>query len=288
MEKEEWTSVIESNKGKSFSFSEIWNYRDLVLLFVRRDFVKEFKQTILGPLWFIIQPVFQTFVLVFMFGKVGGLAPENVPTVSFFLGGVLLWNLFSDILLKTSETFRANADIFGKVYFPRMVMPFAQIITSGLKFSVQLVFFVIVYSIEVYNSPFVEANLSIFLFPVYVIITAILATGIGLIISSMTTKYWDLRFLVQFGVQLLMYVSTVAVPLVSTTMVQMKGGWMEKLILANPISSLVEGMRYAFFGDVGGVFHKGALLYSSSVAVVTLVLGVFIFNRVERNFMDTV
>lgn len=285
MEKEEWTSVIESNKGKSFSFSEIWNYRDLVLLFVRRDFVKEFKQTILGPLWFIIQPVFQTFVLVFMFGKVGGLAPANVPTISFYLGGVLLWNLFSDILLKTSETFRANADIFGKVYFPRMVMPFAQIITSGLKFSVQLVFFLIVYFIEAFNSPFIEPNLTIALFPVYVLITAILATGIGLIISSMTTKYWDLRFLVQFGVQLLMFVSTVSISLL---VIQEQGGWMEKAILANPISSLVEGMRYAFFGDVGGVFHKGALLYSSSVALVTLVLGVFIFNRVERNFMDTV
>ncbi len=285
MEKEEWTSVIESNKGKSFSFSEIWNYRDLVLLFVRRDFVKEFKQTILGPLWFIIQPVFQTFVLVFMFGKVGGLAPANVPTISFYLGGVLLWNLFSDILLKTSETFRANADIFGKVYFPRMVMPFAQIITSGLKFSVQLVFFLIVYFIEAFNSPFIEPNLTIALFTVYVLITAILATGIGLIISSMTTKYWDLRFLVQFGVQLLMFVSTVSISLL---VIQEQGGWMEKAILANPISSLVEGMRYAFFGDVGGVFHTGALLYSSSVALVTLVLGVVIFNRVERNFMDTV
>lgn len=285
MEKEEWSSVIEANKGKAFSFREIWNYRDLVVLFVRRDFVKEFKQTILGPLWFIIQPVFQTFVLVFMFGKVGGLAPENVPTISFYLGGVLLWNLFSDILLKTSETFRANADIFGKVYFPRMVMPVAQIMTSGLKFMVQLVFFIIVYFIEAYSSPAVSPNITILLFPVYIIITAILATGIGLIISSMTTKYWDLRFLVQFGVQLLMFVSTVSISLL---IIQEQGGWMELAILANPISSLVEGMRYAFFGDAGGVFHEMGLIYSASTAIITLILGVIIFNRVERNFMDTV
>ena len=285
MSKENWTEVINSNQAKKISFSALWNYRDLIVLFVRRDFVKEFKQTILGPLWFVIQPIFQTCIVLFMFGKVGGLGPQGIPQVSFYLGGVLMWNLFSENLIKTSETFRANANIFGKVYYPRLVMPIAQILTSFLKLLVQLVIFFVAYFYELYNSPAIEPNWGIALVPVYFIITAVMGMGLGLIISSLTTKYWDLRFLVQFGVQLMMFVSTVTV---SYAVLADKPDWMQNAIMANPVSSLIEAFRFSFLGPLGGEIFVPGLIYSCSFAVITLLLGIFIFNKVEKNFMDTV
>ena len=285
MTKTEWTEIISPEKSKRISLAELWRYRDLILLFVRRDFVKEFKQTILGPLWFVIQPIFQTLIVLFMFGKIGGLGPQGIPQISFYLGGVLMWNLFAENLLKTSETFRANANIFGKVYFPRMVMPIAQMLNGFLKLFVQLLIFFIAYFYELATSPAIEPNMGILLVPVYFIIASVLGTGIGLIISSMTTKYWDLRFLVQFGIQLLMFISTVTV---SFSVLSDKPAWMQNAIMANPVSALIEAFRNAFLGPLGGEIFYPGLIYSTSFAVLSLIVGVLIFNRVERNFMDTV
>jgi len=285
MMSENWNEIISSGKSKKISLRELWSYRDLVILFVRRDFVKEFKQTILGPLWFVIQPIFQTCIVLFMFGKIGGLGPQGIPQISFYLGGVLMWNLFSENLVKTSETFRANANIFGKVYYPRLVMPIAQIITSFLKLLVQLSIFFVAYFYELYSSPAIDPNIGILLVPVYFLIAAILGTGLGLIISSLTTKYWDLRFLVQFGVQLLMFVSTVTV---SFSVLADKPVWMQNAIVANPVSSIIEAFRNAFLGPLGGEIYVPGLIYSCTFAVLSLIVGIIIFNRVEKNFMDTV
>ncbi len=282
---QKWNEIISSGNSKRISIRELWSYRDLVVLLVRRDFVKEFKQTILGPLWFVIQPIFQTCIVLFMFGKIGGLGPQGIPQISFYLGGVLMWNLFSENLVKTSETFRANANIFGKVYYPRLVMPIAQILTSFLKLLVQLSIFFVAYFYELYTSPAIEPNVGILLVPVYFMVAAILGTGLGLIISSLTTKYWDLRFLVQFGVQLLMFVSTVTV---SFSVLADKPVWMQNAIVANPVSSIIEAFRNAFLGPLGGEIYVPGLIYSCSFALVSLILGVIIFNRVEKNFMDTV
>ena len=279
-----WTTSIGKGDSNSFSFKELWRYRDLLFLFVRRDFVKEFKQTILGPLWFIIQPIFQTIILIFVFGKVGGLGPNGIPQITFYLAGTIVWNLFADCLLKTSEVFRANAGIFTKVYFPRLIMPLSTVFTSYLKVLVQLGILLAVYAYEFIFIGGFEPNFTIVLFPLYLIIASFLGLGMGLIISAMTTKYWDLRFLVQFSIQLLMFLSAVITPYY---VLAEKGGWMQKLIMLNPISSLIEAFRHAFLGNAGGWFHWQSLLYTVVTTIVVLALGIVIFRRVERNFVDT-
>ncbi|MCH2232317.1 MAG: ABC transporter permease [Crocinitomicaceae bacterium] len=279
-----WTTSIGKGDSNSFSFKELWRYRDLLFLFVRRDFVKEFKQTILGPLWFIIQPIFQTIILIFVFGKVGGLGPNGIPQITFYLAGTIVWNLFADCLLKTSEVFRANAGIFTKVYFPRLIMPLSTVFTSYLKVLVQLGILLAVYAYEFIFIGGFEPNFTIVLFPLYLIIASFLGLGMGLIISAMTTKYWDLRFLVQFSIQLLMFLSAVITPYY---VLAEKGGWMQKLIMLNPISSLIEAFRHAFLGNAGGWFHWQSLLYTVVTTIVVLALGIAIFRRVERNFVDT-
>ena len=281
----QWTQTITpKNKNTSF-FKEIIDYKDLILLIVRRDFVKEFKQTILGPIWFIIQPVFQTVILLFVFGKIGEMGPNGIPQISFYLSGVIIWNLFSDTLLKTSETFRANASVFGKVYFPRIIAPLSVMITNYLKFGVQLVLLFIVYAYEYSTSDLINPNLTLLLLPIYVILASLMGLGFGLIISSLTTKYWDLRFLVQFGVQLIMFMSTVITPY--SNLVD-KPGWMQYAIIGNPISSYIEGVRFSFLGIHGGTFYTPGLIYSTAVSISVLILGIIIFSRVEKTFMDTV
>jgi len=285
MEEKQWSETITPNRtGKNF-VKEITSYKDLLFLLVRRDFVKEFKQTILGPIWFVIQPIFQTLILLFVFGKIGEMGPNGIPQVSFYLSGVIMWNLFSDTLIKTSETFRANASVFGKVYFPRIISPLSVVITNYIKFGVQLVLLLIVYTYEISTSNSIEPNWTICLFPVFIVLTSIMGLGFGLIISSLTTKYWDLRFLVQFGVQLLMFMSTVITPFSN---LEGKPTWMQNAIIANPISSFIEVVRFSFLGKNGGTLFVSGLIYSILVSIFVLILGIFIFNKVEKNFMDTV
>ena len=281
----DWTEVITPKKKGKKLISELVNYKDLLFLLVRRDFVKEFKQTILGPLWFIIQPIFQTLILLFVFGKIGSMGPNGIPQTSFYLAGTVIWNLFSETLVKTSETFRENANVFGKVYFPRIIAPLSIVFTNFLKFGVQFMLFLIVFLFEYFSYNSFEISWTIVLVPVYLILVAMSGLGLGLIISSMTTKYWDLRFLVQFGVQLLMFMSTVITPFY---LLDDKPTWMKNAIIANPVSSYIEAFRFAFLGSNGGSLYVPGLLYSIIISFSTLIIGIIIFNRVEKNFMDTV
>ena len=278
---ENWDLVIE---GKSSLFDlklrEVWHYRDLLLMFVKRDFVSFYKQTILGPLWFFIQPLFTTIVFTFVFGNLAGLSTDGLPQPLFYLAGITAWNYFGDCITKTSTVFKDNANIFGKVYFPRLIMPLSIVTSNLVRFGVQMLLFIgmMVYFWAV-GAEF-QVTPAILLFPVLIVLMALLGLGLGLIITAMTTKYRDLSFLVGFGVQLLMYVTTVIYPLSAAPE---KYRW---LIELNPMTGMIEAFRYAFLGR--GEFTAASLGYSAVVTLVIMILGVVIFNRTEKNFVDTV
>lgn len=278
---EQWDLVIEG-KSSAFDlkFREVWQYRDLLLMFVKRDFVSFYKQTVFGPLWFFIQPVFTTIVFTFVFGKLAGLSTDGLPQPLFYLAGVTAWNYFADCINKTSMVFRDNANIFGKVYFPRLIMPLSIVISNLIRFGVQMLLFV---AMMVYFAVTVggfRLTWAIVLFPVLIAMMALLGLGVGLIITAMTTKYRDLSFLVTFGVQLLLYMTTVIYPLSAAPE---KYRW---LIELNPMTAIIEAFRYAFLGK--GEFTAWSLGYSAVVTLVIMLVGVVFFNRTERNFVDTV
>lgn len=281
IKEEKWDLVIE---GKTSLFDlklqEVWHYRDLLLMFVKRDFVSFYKQTILGPFWFFIQPLFTTIIFTFVFGNLAGLSTDGLPQPLFYLAGITAWNYFGDCITKTSTVFKDNANIFGKVYFPRLIMPLSIVTSNLVRFGVQMLLFIgmIVYFWAV-GADF-RLTSAILLFPVLIVLMALLGLGLGLIITAMTTKYRDLSFLVGFGVQLLMYVTTVIYPLSSAPE---KYRW---LIEMNPMTGIIEAFRFAFLGK--GEFTTWSLAYSSLVTLVIMVLGVFIFNKTEKNFVDTV
>lgn len=272
--------VIDSSHG-SVSFSQIWYYRDLLWLMVRRDFVAFYKQTVFGPLWFFIQPLFTTFIFTLLFNKLAGITTEGVPPVLFYMAGITLWNYFSDCLLKTSTVFKDNAQIFGKVYFPRLIIPLSIVCSNLIRFFVQLMLLAL-FIIGYYIKYGVGFNLSVYLllFPVIVILMALFGLGLGMIISAMTAKYRDLSFLVSFGVQLMMYATTVAYPL-SATPTEFKF-W----VLYNPMTTLIETFRFALFGS--GSFSWAMLILHTIVVLLVFLSGAWIFSRVEKNFMDTV
>ena len=275
-----WDLVIEPRSSwLSINLRELYNYKDLVALFVRRDFVSQYKQTLLGPIWFFIQPVFTTLIFTVIFGKVAGIATDGIPQPIFYMSGVVIWNYFSDCLTKSSETFQLNQTLFGKVYFPRLIVPLSVIISNLIKLGVQLILlfgFILYY---IFNGHQL-LNAYLVLFPFYIIIIAFLGLGLGLIISSMTTKYRDLRFLIQFGVQLAMYATPIVYPL--SIISESNRFW----ILLNPVSSVVEGFRFTLFGS--GFISLKWTLYSLIVSIIVLFFGVVVFNRVERSFIDTI
>jgi lipopolysaccharide transport system permease protein len=276
-----WDLVIEPQQHLlAIPVAEIWKYRDLLLLMVRRDFVSLYKQTILGPLWFIIQPLLTTVVFTIIFGNIAKISTDGLPHILFYMSGITCWNYFAECLTKTSETFTKNADVFGKVYFPRIIMPLSIVISNLLKFSIQFVLFGVFCVWFFATGAAIHLTPAVFLFPALVLIMATLGLGLGMIISSLTTKYRDLRFLLQFAVQLLMYATPIIYP-VST--LPEKYRW---LILSNPMTSVVETFRYAFLG--AGNFNIANLIYSGTVAVIVLAVGTVIFNRVEKTFMDTI
>lgn len=280
-EQQAWTEIIKpKTKWLNFRFKEIWRYRDLVALFVRRDFISVYKQTILGPAWYLLQALFTTLVFTLIFGRVAKIPTDGVPRILFYMSGVLCWNYFSQCLTKTSSTFILNAGIFGKVYFPRMTVPISTVISSLIGFGFQLIMFIgfLVYYYCV-GMP-VNINSSLFLFPVLIIMMAGMGLGFGIIVSSLTTKYRDLQYLVVFGVQLLMYATPVIFPL------SFFGGKLRTLVLLNPMTSIVETFKYSILGS--GTFNWLYLGYSAAFTIVILLIGVLLFNRVERNFMDTV
>ena len=258
---------------------DTWHYRDLLWLLVRRDFVAFYKQTILGPLWFFIQPLFTTLIFTFIFG-IAKISTEGVPAPLFYMAGVTAWNYFADCITKTSTVFRDNANIFGKVYFPRLIMPLSIVVSNLVRFGVQFLLFLcfmLYYSIK--GGAF-HPNNYIFLFPLLVLLMGLLGLGSGMIISALTTKYRDLAFLITFGVQLMMYASAVIMPLSSTPP---KYKW---IIQANPMTTIIEAFRYGFLGK--GTADWGSLTYATIFTLVTLMAGIIIFNRVEKNFVDTV
>lgn len=279
-----WTLEIKPRESLfHLNLREIWQYRDLLLMYIKREIVTFYKQTILGPLWFFIQPVFTTIIFMFVFGGLAGIPTDGIPQPLFYLAGITLWNYFSETLTKNSDTFLVNQAVFGKVYFPRMVVPLSVTITGLLKMVIQFAVFTLVYFWYAAKGSPVSLNAYAFLLPLLIVILAGLALGFGIIISSLTTKYRDLKFLITFAIQLWMYASPVIYPL------SVMEGRFEKymwVLQANPLTSVLETFKFGFLG--AGTFSWGMLAYSFGFMVVVLVLGVVIFNRVERSFMDVV
>ena len=276
-----WTRIIEPRESLfSLNLREVWQYRDLLFLLVRRDFVALYKQTILGPLWFFIQPLLQTIIFTVVFGGIANISTDGLPGIVFYMAGVTCWNYFSETLNKTSETFTVNAQIFGKVYFPRVIVPLSIVLSNLLKFGVQFLMFLVVWGYFMAKGKSISPNWAILLLPVVIGFMAGIGLGLGMIVSSLTTKYRDLRFLIQFGVQLAMYATPVIYP-VSSIPAKYAG-----YVASNPITPLVETFRYGWLGQ--GQFSWMGLGYSGAFCLVIVSLGMLIFNRVEKTFMDTV
>lgn len=277
---QQWTETIESEHSLfDLKLRQVWKYKDLVYMFVKRDFVAEFKQTILGPIWFFINPIFTTLVYVVVFGNIAGLSTDGAPKVLFYLAGVTLWNYFSTCLTKTSSVFRDNANIFGKVYFPRLVMPITIVLSNLMKFGVQFLLF-LAFLIYYIIQGEVQPNIWMLATPLIIILMAAFALGTGMIFSSLTTKYRDLQMLLGFGVSLFMYVTPVIYPLSS-----LKGIWKE-LALYNPLTGIFECFKYGWLGV--GDFTVEMLLTSSGIIFLILAIGTLIFTKVEKSFMDSV
>ena len=284
MRTKEWDLIIEP-KGNLFrlDLKEVWLYRDLLEMYIKREIVTFYKQTILGPLWFFIQPLFTTIVFMFVFGGLAKIPTDGIPQPLFYLSGICLWNYFSDSLTKTSDTFLTNQAVFGKVYFPRLIVPLAVTISGLLKMLIQLFLFAGVYIYFFIQGSAISLNVYALLFPVLIFILAGLGLGFGIIISSMTTKYRDLKFLVAFAIQLWMYATPVIYPLSVMEGSNKKYMW---LIQSNPLTAVLETFKYGFLGQ--GSFSWFSLGYSLLFTFILLILGTWIFNRVERSFMDVV
>lgn len=278
---QQWDLIIEGRSSLfDLKIADIWTYRDLLLMFVKRDFVSFYKQTVLGPLWFFIQPIFTTLVFTFVFGNLAKISTDGLPQALFYLSGITAWNYFSDCLTKTSTVFRDNANIFGKVYFPRLIMPLSIVVSNLVRFAVQLLLFLVVILYFGFNGADFHFTWVIVLFPVLVLLMALLGLGLGLIITALTTKYRDLSFLVMFGVQLLMYGTTVIYPLSAAPEKY------RKFIELNPMTGIIEAFRYAFLGK--GYFTAWSLVYSAVFTAILTVIGIIIFNKTERSFVDTI
>ena len=280
----ETSIVIESNhKLFDLNLATLWHYRDLLMILVKRDFISFYKQTLLGPIWFFVQPLFTTLTYIVIFGNIANVGTDGLPQALFYLSGITLWNYFSDCLLKTSTFFRDNSNIFSKVYFPRLIIPLSIIISNLIKFVVQFLLFLGFLFYYYYFQGFqVQLHLLdvLLLFPLLIIAMAFLGLGLGLIISALTTKYRDLSFLVTFGIQLMMYTTTVIYPLSITP------GKFRKLIAINPMTGVIETFRNIFLGK--GEISFDTLGYSLIFTIVALLLGLLIFNKVEKNFIDTI
>lgn len=279
-EKQEWTIEIKPKKRLlDIDLKGLWLYRDLFYMYVKRDIITVYKQTILGPLWFLIQPILTTIMYVFVFGGLAGISTDGIPQPLFYMSGILLWNYFNSAFMVSSNVFTTNASVFGKVYFPRLVVPLSGITSNLIKFGIQLILFIAIYLYYYIQGVNLSINWIIILFPVLILMIALHAMSWGLIISALTTKYRDLTQLVTFGIQLFMYVTPVIYPLSAAP---------EKyrmLISFNPLTPIFETFKYSCMGS--GSLDWIGLGYSFIVLLITLFLSIIIFNRVERNFMDT-
>lgn len=276
-----WDVVLTPQKSWfDFQIDQIWRYRDLLVLFVRRDIVSFYKQTIFGPLWYFLQPVFTTIVFTFVFGRLASLSTDGLPQPLFYMAGIMAWNYFSDCLTKTSTLFKDNAAIFSKVYFPRVISPLSIVISNLLRFGIQMVLFVFMIIYYLFKGYQFSIGWELCLFPVFVLFMAMQGLGLGMMITSMTTKYKDLSILLPFGVQLLMYSTTVIYPLSSLS------GKMYWIVALNPMSYIIEGIKQSSLG--AGILTLESFVYSLFSSLFILFIGVLVFNRVEKSFIDTI
>jgi lipopolysaccharide transport system permease protein len=281
---EHWDiEITADNHLLDLKLKDVWHYRDLLWLLVRRDFVSFYKQTILGPVWFFIQPLFTTIIYTFIFGNLAAIPTDGLPQPLFYLAGITAWNYFADCLTKTSTVFTANAGLFGKVYFPRLIVPLSIVVSNLIRFAVQMALFFLMMGIYAAQGASIHPNSYILLFPFLLVLMAMLGLGLGMIISAMTTKYRDLGFLVTFGIQLMMYLTTVIYPL---SVVKSKYPHYQWLVEYNPMTSIIEAFRYSFLGQ--GTFTILSLAITTVITIVIMLAGIIIFNRVERTFIDTV
>ena len=276
-----WDLTINPHsKWYDLRIKEIFKYKDLLFLFVKRDFVSIYKQTILGPLWFFLQPIITAITFTVIFGNLAKISTDGLPQILFYMCGITLWNYFADTLTKTADTFSSNANIFGKVYFPRMIAPLSVVVSNLIKLGIQFLLFLGIWIYYLIQSDLIHPNKMLVLIPFLIILIGFMALSFGIIISSLTTKYRDLKFLVTFGIQLMMYASPIVYPL---SIVPEKYKW---IIVANPVTSIIETFKYAFLGV--GEFSWLYLGYSTLFTIILFMIGLVIFHRVEKSFMDTV
>ena len=276
-----WTEEIGPKDSLlSINFKEIWRYRDLILMLVKRDFITYYKQTLLGPVWFFLQPMITLLIYIVLFGQIAKISTDGTPQIVFYLSGIVIWNYFSEVLNKTSTVFRDNAGMFGKVYFPRLIMPFSIVVSGLMKFTIQFVLFILVVLYFTFFQEKIHPNLWILMTPFLILLMAAFAMGLGMIFSSLTIKYKDIAFLLTFGIQLFMYVTPVIYP---------KSFVPEKyraILTANPLTGIFECFRYGYLGS--GTFKPLDLILSSIIILVLLSVGLITFNKVEKSFIDTV
>lgn len=279
--KQQWTEEIKSNDSLFFvNFKEVWLYRDLLLMLVKKEYITFYKQTILGPIWFFIQPILTTIIYILLFGQIAKLSTDGSPQIAFYLSGIALWNYFSESLTKTSSVFKDNAAVMGKVYFPRLIMPLSIVVSGLMKFGIQFGLFILVILYFTFVKETVHPNIWVLATPFLIILMAGFALGAGMIFSALTTKYKDLVFLLSFGIQLLMYATPVVY---SISSIPEKYKW---ILIANPLTGIFECFRYGFLGT--GSFEPSSLIVSTLSTLFILTVGVVIFNKVEKSFMDTV
>ena len=277
----EWDTVIEPQSSIfQLKLKKVWEYRDLLFLFVRRDFVSFYKQTILGPIWFFIQPLFVMTVYIYIFSSLAAISTDGLPPPLFYLVGIIAWSYFAECLTKTANVFKENAGIFGKVYFPRLIMPLSIVVSSLLKLGVQMVLLIIVMIYYIIIGSKITPSIYILLSPLLIILMALQGLGLGMIISSLTNKYRDLALLLTFMIQLMMYATTVVYPLSSLS------GRTLKLVSLNPMTPIIEGLRLGFLGH--GSFSMVRLLYVIVITILIIIIGTLIFNKAEKNFIDTI
>ena len=281
---QEWLfEITPKNKFFSLNLKEVWQYRDLLLLFVKRDVVTVYKQTILGPLWYLIQPLFTSITFTIIFNKVAGIETGTVPPFLFNLAGIMVWNYFTACLTGTSDTFRSNAAIFGKVYFPRLIMPISTVISNLLKFGIQFLIFVAFYVFYYFQGAAISLNATLLFFPLLIALMGILGLGLGMLISSLVTKYRDLSYLIGFGVQLLMYLSAVMYPM---ALIQEKMPDYAWLVRYNPLAYIIETTRTMLLGT--GTVSAWGLAYTVGITFGLFFMGLLVFNKTEKSFIDTV
>jgi len=281
-ENKDWLfEITPKNNLFYLNLKEVWNYRDLLMLFVKRDVVTLYKQTILGPLWYLIQPLFTSVVFTLIFNKIANISTGDIPPFLFNLAGITSWNYFKECLIGTSDTFKKNQSIFGKVYFPRIIMPMSVVISNLIKFGIQFGIFICFYIYFVVNGSLINPNIYILTYPGVLLCMALLGLGLGMIISSMVTKYRDLTFLVSFGVQLLMYISLVSLPYSL-----FKKNNLMWAVDYNPVAHIIEYSRFVLLGE--GTVSQFGILYTLFFSVVIFLFGILIFNKTEKSFIDTI